>query len=157
MKIALFAGSFDPFTKGHEDLVRRALLLFDKVVVAIGRNTAKQGLFTPEKRAEAIKAFYNKESRVEVLIYSKLTVECCKEAGAAFILRGLRNTNDFDFERAIAQMNHDLDPAIETIFMMTSPEFSHISSTIVRDIIHHRGNPSLFIPEGIAKELKPGL
>ena len=152
MKTALFPGSFDPFTKGHEDLVKRALLLFDKVIIGIGDNSSKSGLFTPEKREAAIRKLFKGEDKIEVLIYNGLTVDCCKRVGAKFILRGLRNTNDFDFERPIAQMNHDLDSAVETVFIMTSPHLSHISSTIVRDIISHGGDASRFVPDAIARE-----
>ncbi len=153
MKTALFPGSFDPFTKGHEDLVRRALQLFDKVIIAIGDNSSKTNLFSPEKREAVIKKVFEGENKVLVIVYKGLAVDCCKKAGAAFILRGLRNTNDFDFERPIAQMNHDLDASIETVFIMTSPHLSHISSTIVRDIINHGGNISRFVPGAIADYL----
>src|ERR1041384_1560703 len=113
MNIALFPGSFDPFTTGHEDLVNRSLQLFDKVVIGIGTNSSKRSLFSPEKREAAIRKLFATEPKVQVIIYSGLTVDCCNKTGARFILRGLRNTNDFDFERPIAQMNHDLDAKIE--------------------------------------------
>lgn len=147
-KIAVFPGSFDPITKGHESIIKRALPLFDKVIVAIGVNTSKSYLFPIEKRIEFCKATFP-ESKVVVEQYSGLTVDYCKKVGARYLLRGLRNSGDFEFEQAIAQMNQSMDENIETIFMLTPPELSAISSTIVREIHRSGGNVAQFIPEGI--------
>ncbi|GAB4251449.1 MAG: pantetheine-phosphate adenylyltransferase [Vicingaceae bacterium] len=149
MNIALFPGSFDPITKGHESIVKRALPLFDKIVVGIGINSSKNYLFPVEKRMEWVKATFINEPKVEVVSYKGLTVKFCKEIKAQFILRGLRNTADFNFESGIAQMNAALDPEIESVFIMTNPELSAINATIVRDIIRNGGDVQKFVPENV--------
>jgi pantetheine-phosphate adenylyltransferase len=148
-KKALFPGSFDPFTIGHESIVRRALPLFDKIVVAIGYNTNKKGFFPLDDRLTWIKSVFEGEPKIEVAVFEKLTVEYCSAIGASYILRGLRTAADFEYERAIAQMNRSMHPEIESIFLLTKPEHSHVASTIVRDVIMHGGDASQFLPEKV--------
>jgi len=146
-KIAVFPGSFDPFTIGHESVLTRALPLFEKVVIMLGVNSAKKGLFPVEARKQMIEEIFNDEPRVEVCIYDGLTVNFCREVGATHILRGLRTSADFEYERAIAQVNKKMLPSIETVFFLTLPEHTPISSSVLRDIITHQGDVSLFIPK----------
>ncbi len=148
-KIALFPGSFDPFTKGHENIINRALPLFDLIIIAIGRNSSKGSFFSLEKRLAMIRHLYRDESKVKVDHFDGLTVDYCKKAGAKYILRGLRTSSDFEYERAIAQTNRKMDPEIESVFLLTTPELTPINSTIVREIIRHGGDYSLFLPDGI--------
>src|SRR5690606_1826421 len=138
MKTAVFAGSFDPFTIAHQNIVERGLSLFDKEVIAVSVNSSKKGLMPFEDRVEAIATLFDANERVVVTQFSGLTVEFCKEIGAQYLLRGLRNTTDFEFENAIAQNNLLLAPEIETYFLMAQSGLAHISSTIVRDILHHQ-------------------
>lgn len=151
MKTAVFAGSFDPFTFAHQNIVERGLSLFDRVVIAVGINSSKKGLMPFEDRVEAIATLFDANERVVVTQFSGLTVEFCKEIGAQYLLRGLRNTTDFEFENAIAQNNLLLDPEIETYFLMAQSGLAHISSTIVRDILHHRGDVSALVPKAVLK------
>lgn len=146
-KIAVFPGSFDPFTIGHESVLVRALPLFKKVVVMLGVNSTKKSLFPIEVRKQMIEEIFDDEARIEVRIYDGLTVNFCKEIGASHILRGLRTSADFEFERSIAQVNKKMFPPIETVFFLTLPEHTPINSSVVRDIITHRGDVSLFIPK----------
>ncbi len=148
-KIAVFAGSFDPFTVGHENIVNRALMLFDEIIVALGENSQKSKMFDLEKRKEIINLIFQSEDRVIVDSYSGLTVNYCKAKKANFLLRGIRNSRDLDFEQAIAQMNKELDPQIETVFLVNEPKYSAINSSIVRDIYRNGGDVSSFIPKGI--------
>ncbi|PKP18683.1 MAG: pantetheine-phosphate adenylyltransferase [Bacteroidetes bacterium HGW-Bacteroidetes-21] len=148
-KIAVFPGSFDPITKGHESIIKRAIPIFDKIIVAVGVNSEKAGYFAIEKRLKWINQVFKAESRIEVTTYSGLTVDFCKKVNARFILRGLRTSADFEFERAIAQTNKSMLPDVETVFMLTTPELTPINSTIVRDIIKNGGDASRFIPQGI--------
>ena len=148
-KIAVFPGSFDPFTIGHEAIVKRAIPLFDKIIVAIGYNSAKKGFFPLEKREEWMKAIFKEHPTVAVESFEGLTAEYCKKVNANYILRGLRTAADFEYERAIGQMNKMLNHNIETVFMLTKPEHSPISSTIVREIIRHEGDASQFVPKEI--------
>lgn len=148
-KIALFSGSFDPFTKGHFSIVKKASPLFDKIVIGIGENSNKTYLFSLEQRINFIKHCFKNNPQIEVGSYGNLTVDYCKEIGANYILRGLRNSADFGFERNIAQMNHAMMPSLETVFIVTDPELSAISSTIVREVIRHNGNASAFVPDGM--------
>ena len=147
-RIAVFPGSFDPITNGHVDIINRGLPLFDEIIIGIGDNTSKKYLFTIDQRELFINKVFGSESRIKVKRYSGLTVDFCKQQNANFILRGLRTSADFEFERAIAQNNKAMS-GIDTIFIVAAPEFSHISSTIVRDIIIHKGDPSQFIPHVI--------
>lgn len=157
MKIAVFAGSFDPFTLAHQDLLERALPLFDKIIIAIGVNRTKQGLLPFEKREAAIVAVFKGNSKVEVKPFQGLTVDFCKAEGATFMLRGLRNSKDFDYENAIAQNNLILAPEIETYFMMSRSGTAHISSTIVRDIWANQGDISAFVPQAVISLLQKEL
>lgn len=148
-RIAVFPGSFDPITKGHEDIVLRALPLFDKVIVAIGVNSKKTTMFPLERRLEWIKTVFGEHEKVHVDSYEGLTVDFCRTVGAQYMLRGLRNTLDFEYEKGIAQMNHELNSDIETVFMMCDPRYSAINSSIVRDIIRNNGETSQFLPDRI--------
>jgi len=148
-KIAIFPGSFDPFTIGHESIVRRAIPLFDKIIVAIGYNSAKSGYFPLEKRKSWIEDIFRNDKSIIVDTYEDLTANFCRLKNAAYILRGLRTAADFEYERAIAQMNKMLEQQIETIFILTKPEHSFISSTIVREVIKYGGDASKFVPKEI--------
>ena len=148
-KKALFPGSFDPFTAGHLNILRRALTMFDEVVVAIGVNIDKKGFFPTEVKMEIIREATRGIQGVEVTYYDNLTVDKCRELGIRHIVRGVRNMIDFETERSIADANRKLAPEIETIIIPTAQEFAHISSTAVRDILKHHGDLSLFIPEGV--------
>ena len=149
MKIAVFPGSFDPITLGHESIVNRASSLFDKIYVAIGVNANKQYAFDLETRKRFIEATFSSNKKVEVIDYQKLTVELCKELNANFILRGLRNSNDYNYEYPISSANRQIDEAIETIFLATEPKYSAINSTIVRDIYRNGGDLKAYIPDAI--------
>lgn len=146
-KIGVFAGSFDPFTKGHEDILRRALPLFDEVIVAIGYNASKDYMFGIEKRIAHIEAIFNDVPQVKVDHYNELTVSYCRKNKANFIIRGIRNSTDLEFEKSICQMNKEIEPDVETIFIMTAPELSAINSTIVRDIFRHGEDISKFVSQ----------
>lgn len=156
MKVALFPGSFDPFTIAHLDLVERALPLFDKIVVAMGVNSSKQSLLSVEVRLDSLQELFEDYAKVEVQSFSGLTVDYCQQIGANYILRGLRNTNDFIFENAIAQNNLLLDEAIESYFLMSRSSLSHISSTIVRDILRNKGDVSHLLPSVVLKRILEG-
>lgn len=145
-RIAVFPGSFDPFTLGHESIVRRALDLFDEVIVAVGKNSSKANMFSIEQRSAWIEEVFKVEHRVKVEWYEGLTIAYCKSKNARYILRGLRTSADFGFERGIAQVNKAMDTSIETIFILALPEHSAISSTIIRDIIKNGGNVAQFVP-----------
>jgi pantetheine-phosphate adenylyltransferase len=146
-KIAVFPGSFDPITVGHESIVRRALALFDKVIIAIGQNSEKKSYFSIDQRMEWIKKVFEDDSRVIVESYSGLTVEFCRNHNARYILRGLRTAADFEFERAIAQVNKAMFSEIESVFLLTLPEHTPINSTIVREILKNGGDISKFVPK----------
>lgn len=148
-RIAVFPGSFDPVTQGHESIVLRALPLFDKIIVAIGENGDKQGYFPLEKRINWLKSVFADQPSVCVQSYSGLTVEFCRRENAGYILRGLRTSADFEFERGIGQVNRLINNQIETVFLLTLPEYSAISSSIVRDIIRNGGNPAPFLPKEV--------
>lgn len=149
MKIAVFAGSFDPFTNAHDDLIRRALPLFDKIHIAIGVNSSKVGMLDVDLRKNAVSDLFQSEPRVEVDFFNGLTVDYCKKVGARFILRGLRNATDLDYEEAIAQNNLLLAPEIETYFLLARSGKAHISSTIVRDIWKNGGDIRHLIPQEV--------
>jgi pantetheine-phosphate adenylyltransferase len=146
MKIAVFPGSFDPITIAHVDILKRAMPLFDKIVIGVGINSAKQGYFSPEKRKEIIESVFAGVEKIEVALYEGLTVDFCKQNGAAFIIRGVRSVGDFEYEKPIAQINQTMMPEIETVLLFSKPEYGAISSTIVRDILKHGGDVSKFLP-----------
>lgn len=137
-RICLFPGTFDPITLGHTDVIRRAVNLFDKLVIGIGVNASKQPMFTLEQRVEWTKEIFKDDPRIEATGYNGLTIDYCKEIDAKFILRGIRYVSDFEYEKAIADMNRMLAPDIETIFLTCSPVYSTISSTLVRDVIRNK-------------------
>lgn len=146
MKIALFPGSFDPFTKGHEALVLRGLELFDKVVVAVGQNSAKQYQFPLEERLDVIRRTFDDNNRVEVLHYEDMTVDCCRRCGAQFILRGVRNAKDLEYERTVAAVNNALDSGIETVVLFSEPEMAEVSSTVVRELLARGKDVKAYMP-----------
>lgn len=148
-KIAVFPGSFDPVTMGHYSLVERALPLFDKIIVAMGTNTTKKYLFDEERRIALLKDAFQGMAQVEVKSFNGLTKDFCQAEDAQFILRGLRNSIDFEYERSIAQMNKAMSPSIETIMIVTDPDLSHISSSIVREIIKTNGDVAQFLPPNV--------
>ena len=152
MHTALFPGSFDPFTIGHYEVLESALQIFDKVIVAVGYNSAKKGFFTPQTRVEIIKQAVAHLPNVEVCSYSGLTIDACSNLGADVIVRGLRTTADFEMESVIAQANAKLAPAIQTVFLPACGEYSFVSSTIVRDLLIHNGDVSQFLPKGVQIE-----
>ena len=146
---ALFPGSFDPFTAGHLNILRRALTMFDEVVVAVGINQDKRGFVDMDKRLEIISQATAGMNGVRVIKYDNLTIDTCRELGIRHIVRGVRNMIDFETERSIADANRRLAPEIETIIIPTAQEFAHISSSAVRDILKHQGDYSAFIPDGV--------
>jgi pantetheine-phosphate adenylyltransferase len=148
-KTAIFPGSFDPITIGHIDIVNRALPLFDEIIIAIGVNTQKKSLFSLEERMEWIRKVFQNEPRISVESYQGLTVNYCKLKGAKYILRGIRSSADFEYEKTIAQLNHMMVPEIDTFLILSSPELSAISSTIVREIILGHGDTSKFLPKEV--------
>lgn len=148
-RIAVYPGTFDPVTKGHQDMVFRALPLFDEIIVAIGHNSQKQSYFPIEKRVAWLKKVFEPYPQVTVEVYEGLTIDYCKKKNARFILRGLRSSTDFEYERNIAQANNSLAPEIETVFLVSTVGLSAINSSIVRDIHRHGGNTTPFIPDGI--------
>jgi pantetheine-phosphate adenylyltransferase len=148
-KIAVFPGSFDPFTIGHEGIVRRALSMFDEIIIAVGANALKKSYYSLETRKKMISLVFGNEQRIRVDHYEGLTVDYCKKNKAGYILRGLRTAADFEFERAIAQVNKAMAPDIESVFLLTIPEHTPINSTIVRDIIRSGGDASKFVPSVI--------
>ncbi|NJB86142.1 pantetheine-phosphate adenylyltransferase [Lewinella marina] len=147
MKTAVFPGSFDPITRGHVELVKRAVPLFDRIVVAVGTNSQKQTLFDLEQRMAWLREVFADESKVSVDSFEGLTAHYCSKIGARYLLRGLRNASDFDYEKTISQLNEIVGEGLETIFLISQPAYSHISSTIVREIIKGGGNARPFLPE----------
>jgi len=156
-KIAVFPGSFDPVTIGHVDIVNRGLSLFDKLIIGIGINSQKKYLFPLEQRMAWIKKIFEFEAKIEVQSYTGLTVHFCEKQDAQYILRGIRSSGDFEFERAVSQTNRVLSRNIETIFILANPSLATISSSIVRDVIVNGGDPSAFIPEEIESLMDKGL
>ena len=152
MKTALFPGSFDPFTVGHQALVSEGLRFFDRVIVAVGENPDKRGLLTTENRKRLIEDLYREEPRVEVVSYSGLTGNYCREHEIKFILRGMRNTVDFDFERNMMQINQRLYPEITTVLLFTPSEYVAVSSSVIREILSFGGDVAQFMPEGVKIE-----
>ena len=152
-KIAVFPGSFDPITLGHYDLIKRSIPLFDKIIVAIGINADKKYMFSLEDRKRFIEESFANESSIEVVTYEGLTIDLCKKMKAKFILRGLRNPADFEFEKAIAHTNRKLSK-IETVFLLTAANTSYISSSIVRDVLRNGGEYELLVPPAVQKSKK---
>jgi len=148
-KIALFPGTFDPITIGHVNIIERALPLFDEIIVGIGHNSSKATLFPLEKRVEWISKIYKNEPKIRAEIYEGLTVKYCDEIGAQYILRGIRNMADFDYEKNIAQMNKIIYPKAESVFLMCDPAFTPISSSVVRDLIRNGGEAGAFVPKEV--------
>ena len=148
-KTALFPGSFDPFTAGHLNILRRALTMFDEVVIAVGINQDKRGFFSMDQRMDIIRQAVCGIEGVRIIKYDNLTIDTCRELGIHHIVRGVRNMLDFENERAIADANRRLAPDVETLIIPTAQEFAHISSSAVRDILKHNGDTSLFLPEGV--------
>ena len=152
-RIALFPGTFDPITIGHLDIIHRALPLFDKLVIGIGRNANKSAMFSEEQRMKWIREIFRDNPKVSVAVYEGLTVECCRKVGANFILRGIRYVNDFEYEKAIADMNRSLDRDIETVFLTCLPQYTSVASTLVRDVIRNGGDARQFLPEAVSKDI----
>lgn len=150
MKIAVFPGSFDPITTGHVDLIYRSLPLFDKIVVAVGVNSNKKTLFSLDTRLKWLKDVFKKEPKIEIAYFEGLTVDFCKSIGAEYLIRGLRNSSDFDYEKTISQLNSVIGNGLETFFLISKPGFSHVSSTIVREIIKAGGDASVFVPKEVS-------
>ena len=145
-RIALFPGSFDPITLGHVDIIERAVPLFDEIKIAVGTNSAKNYLFPLQQRVEWIEQTFAHEHKISVITYEGLTVDFAREQGVQFLLRGLRNPADFEFEKAIAQANREMVPDLETVFLLTSARYAYISSSIVREVYNHGGDFQKFVP-----------
>lgn len=148
----MYAGSFDPFTRGHEDIVARGLKLFDRVVIAIGVNESKRSLYTSEQRLRQIKHFYKNEPRVEVCVYTGLTVDFAREMGISNLLRGVRSSTDMEYERTLADLNRHI-ASMETVLLPASQRLTHISSTVVRELLHFGGDVSDFLPKGFRLDI----
>jgi pantetheine-phosphate adenylyltransferase len=145
-RIAVFPGSFDPVTLGHIDIIERAVPLFDKIIIAIGKNSQKQGYFTLEQRLNWLQELYVHEQKISVDFYEGLTVNYCAAKNAGYIIRGLRSAADYEYEKVIAQTNKTLNHQIETIFILSNPEFSHVSSTIVKEVLRNGGDITKMVP-----------
>ena len=156
MRICLFPGTFDPVTLGHLDIVNRALPLFDKLYIGIGLNANKAPMFSAEQRSEWFKEIYRDNNKIDVIVYEGLTVECCKKIDANYILRGIRYVNDFEYEKAIADMNRTIDTKVETVFLTCLPQYTSVASTLVRDVLRYGGDISKFVPEAVIKTVKAG-
>lgn len=154
MRIALFPGTFDPVTFGHIDIIERSLPLFDKLFIGIGTNANKAPMFSTEQRVLWLDEIFQDEPKVESVVYDGLTVACCKEVNAFYILRGIRYVNDFEYEKAIADMNRSLDENIETVFLTCLPKYTSVASTLVRDVIRNGGDVSQFVPDVVLKTIK---
>lgn len=152
-RICLFPGTFDPVTLGHVDIIRRAIPLFDKIIVGVGINAAKSPMFSPEQRMQWIDDIFRNDPVVEGAVYEGLTINFCQKMGAKFILRGIRYVSDFEYEKTIADANRTMDPGIETIFLTGEPKYTSVASTIVRDIIRNGGDASPFLPDAVIRSL----
>ncbi|RYF89868.1 MAG: pantetheine-phosphate adenylyltransferase [Chitinophagaceae bacterium] len=153
-RICLFPGTFDPVTLGHTDIINRALPLFDKLVIGIGRNINKVPMFSEQQRVQWLRDIYKDNPKVEAVMYDGLTVQCCKQVGAKFILRGIRYVNDFEYEKAIADMNRSLEDDIETVFLTCLPQYTSVASTLVRDVLKNNGDVSKFLPNEVNETIK---
>ncbi len=154
MSICLFPGTFDPVTLGHTDIIYRAIPLFDKIIIGVGKNSIKTPMFSAEQRLQWFKEIFKDEPKIESSVYDGLTIDFCRKINAKFILRGIRYVSDFEYEKAIADANRTLDATIETIFLTCEPKYTSIASTIVRDIIRNGGDASPFLPEVVINSLK---
>lgn len=155
-KKAIFPGTFDPFTIGHESLVRRGLAIVDEIIISVGVNDAKKNYFSLEKRIQMINFLYKDNTRVSVASYDSLTVDFAQQIGADFIIRGIRSVNDFEYEKTIADMNRNIS-GIETFVLFTEPKYTHISSTIVRELLRYGHDIKDFVPQGIEEQLAKTL
>ena len=153
-RICLFPGTFDPITLGHVDIIKRALPLFDRIVIAIGINTTKSPMFSAEQRLNWIDQIFHSEEKISGAMYEGLTVNFCKQINARFILRGIRYVSDFEYEKTIADANRTMDPGIETIFLTGEPKYTSVASTIVRDILRNGGDASPFLPDVVNNEFR---
>jgi len=153
-RVCLFPGTFDPVTLGHTDIINRALPLFDRLVIGIGRNINKVPMFSEQQRLQWLRDIYKDNPKVHAVAYDGLTVQCCKEMGANFILRGIRYVNDFEYEKAIADMNRSLENDIETIFLTCLPKYTSVASTLVRDVLKNGGDVSNFLPLEVNETIK---
>ena len=154
MHICLFPGTFDPVTFGHIDIIERSLPLFDKLYIGIGLNANKAPMFSAEQRVQWLDDIFKNEPKIKAIVYEGLTVECCKRIRAKYILRGIRYVNDFEYEKAIADMNRSLDNDIETVFLTCLPKFTSVASTLVRDVIRNGGDVSQFVPDPVLKTIR---
>ena len=153
-RICLFPGTFDPVTLGHTDIINRALPLFDKLYIGIGRNTNKQPMFSEQQRLDWLNQIYKGNDKIEAVVYDGLTVDCCKKVGANYILRGIRYVNDFEYEKGIADMNRSIANEIETVFLTCLPQYTSVASTLVRDVLKYGGDVSQFLPEEVVKSIR---
>jgi len=153
MRIALFPGTFDPVTFGHLDIIERSLQLFDQLYIGIGMNSNKTPMFSAEQRIEWLEKIFAGEPKIKAIVYEGLTVDCCRSVGANYILRGIRYVNDFEYEKAIADMNRSLDEKIETIFLTCLPKYTSVASTLVRDVIRNGGNVAQFVPDVVLNSI----
>lgn len=156
-RICLFPGTFDPITLGHVDIINRSLNLFDKLIIGIGTNANKLSMFSSEQRVDWIQQIYKDNTKVEAIVYDGLTVDCCKKLGAQYILRGIRYVSDFEYEKAIADMNRSLDNDIETIFLTCLPKYTSVASTLVRDVLRNGGNVNQFLPDVVKTSLSKAV
>jgi pantetheine-phosphate adenylyltransferase len=154
MRIGLFPGTFDPVTFGHIDIIERSIPLFDKLYIGIGVNSNKKPMFSAEQRVLWLEEIFKNESKIEAVIYEGLTVDCCKKINANYILRGIRYVNDFEYEKAIADMNRSLDENIETVFLTCLPKYTSVASTLVRDVLRYGGDVSQFVPDVVLKTIR---
>jgi pantetheine-phosphate adenylyltransferase len=154
MRIALFPGTFDPITIGHLDIIDRSLPLFDKLVIGIGRNANKEPMFSEEQRKSWVKEIYKENPKVDAMVYDGLTITACEEVGANFILRGIRYVNDFEYEKAIADMNRALNKNIETVFLTCLPQYTSVASTLVRDVLRNGGDVTPFVPKIVSDSIQ---
>lgn len=152
-RIAVFAGTFDPITLGHISVIERALALFDEIVIGVGHNSNKQCYFPLEQRLKWIKKIFHNSPNIKVYTYEGLTIDFCKSVNAHFILRGLRDGKDFEYERSLGMMNHAIANDIETVYLVTEPQYSAINSIIIRDILKHGGNASQFLPKEVNEDV----